>query len=165
MTKEPLSSCDLAGLKDVDGFGELPDLPRAAAEVAQDVNRRGVSGDFLWKDDLHAEAEIRRLRAEVKELRRAPAGFRRFDVLDVRVHRRPACVAEGYVVDAGGVSAELDEVPARLAGRDAGLGGRHGSSLWWVARGRRAGCGMRGRGATSSTGRGLRRGRAAAASG
>lgn len=34
---EPFSSCDLAGLKDVDGFGELPGLPRAAAEFAQDA--------------------------------------------------------------------------------------------------------------------------------
>ena len=32
----PLSS-DLAGLKDVDGFGQLPGLPRAAAEFAQDA--------------------------------------------------------------------------------------------------------------------------------
>jgi transposase-like protein len=34
---EPFSSCDLAGLKDVDGLGELPGAPGAAAELAQDV--------------------------------------------------------------------------------------------------------------------------------
>jgi len=34
---ELFSSFDLAGLKDVDGFGELPGLPRAAAELAQDA--------------------------------------------------------------------------------------------------------------------------------
>ncbi len=28
---------DLAGLKDVDGLGELPGLPRAAAEFTQDA--------------------------------------------------------------------------------------------------------------------------------
>ena len=32
-----LSSSDLAGLKDVDGFGQLPGLPGAAAEFAQDA--------------------------------------------------------------------------------------------------------------------------------
>jgi len=32
-----LSSGDLAGLKDVDGLGELPGAPGAAAELAQDV--------------------------------------------------------------------------------------------------------------------------------
>jgi hypothetical protein len=31
------SSCDFAGLKNVDGFGELPGAPRAAAEFAQDA--------------------------------------------------------------------------------------------------------------------------------
>ena len=34
---EPFSSGDLVGLKDVDGFGELPGPPRAAAELAQDA--------------------------------------------------------------------------------------------------------------------------------
>ena len=34
---EPFSSFDLAGLKDVDGFGELPGFPGAASEFAQDV--------------------------------------------------------------------------------------------------------------------------------
>jgi hypothetical protein len=34
---ERFSSFDLAGLKDVDGLGELPGPPRAAAELAQDV--------------------------------------------------------------------------------------------------------------------------------
>jgi transposase len=34
---EPFSSCDLAGLKDVDGFGQLPGLPWAAAEFAQNA--------------------------------------------------------------------------------------------------------------------------------
>ena len=34
---EPFSSCDLAGLKDVDGLGELPGFPGAAAEFAQDA--------------------------------------------------------------------------------------------------------------------------------
>src|SRR6266536_3910847 len=34
---EPFSSCDLAGLKDVDGLGQLPGAPGAAAELAQDV--------------------------------------------------------------------------------------------------------------------------------
>ena len=33
---EPFSSCDLVGLKDVDGFGDLPGSPGAAAEFAQD---------------------------------------------------------------------------------------------------------------------------------
>ena len=32
-----LSSCDLAGLKDMDGLGQLPGAPWAAAEFAQDV--------------------------------------------------------------------------------------------------------------------------------
>src|SRR5215467_14596962 len=94
-----------------------------------------------------------------------PVGVGPFDVLDVRAHLRPACVAEDLVVDAGGVPAELDEVPARLAGLDACLGGRHGCSLRRGRRARPAGCGLWGRGATSSTGRGPRRGRAAAASG
>ncbi len=35
--KERFSSSDLAGLKYVDGFGELPGLPGAAAEFAQDA--------------------------------------------------------------------------------------------------------------------------------
>src|SRR5262249_47667004 len=94
-----------------------------------------------------------------------PVGVGPFGGLDVRAPLRPACVAQGFVVDAGGVLAELDEVPAGLAGRDAGFGGRHGSSWWRGRRARPAGCGLRGRGATSSTGRGPRRGRAAAASG
>src|SRR5579859_6481535 len=34
---ERFSSCDLTGLKDVDGFGELPGTPGAAAEFAQDA--------------------------------------------------------------------------------------------------------------------------------
>jgi hypothetical protein len=34
---ERFSSFDLAGLKDVDGLGELPGAPRAAAQFAQDV--------------------------------------------------------------------------------------------------------------------------------
>jgi hypothetical protein len=34
---ESFSSSDLAGLKDVDGFGQLPGLPGAAAEFAQDA--------------------------------------------------------------------------------------------------------------------------------
>ena len=34
---EPFSSFYLAGLEDVDGLGELPGLPRAAAEFAQDA--------------------------------------------------------------------------------------------------------------------------------
>ena len=34
---ERFSSSDLAGLKYVDGFGELPGLPGAAAEFAQDA--------------------------------------------------------------------------------------------------------------------------------
>ncbi len=34
---EPFSSCDLAGLKDVDSLGQLPGAPGAAAEFAQDV--------------------------------------------------------------------------------------------------------------------------------
>ena len=34
---EPFSSLGLAGLQDVDGFGELSGLPGAAAEFAQDV--------------------------------------------------------------------------------------------------------------------------------
>jgi len=34
---EPFSSFDLAGLKDVDGLGQLPGTPWAAAEFAQDV--------------------------------------------------------------------------------------------------------------------------------
>jgi hypothetical protein len=34
---EPFSSCDLAGLKDVDGFGQLSGFPGAAAEFAQDA--------------------------------------------------------------------------------------------------------------------------------
>jgi hypothetical protein len=34
---EPFSSCDFAGLKDVDGFGQLPGAPGAAAEFAQDA--------------------------------------------------------------------------------------------------------------------------------
>jgi hypothetical protein len=34
---EPFSSCGLAGLKDVDGLGQLPGAPGAAAELAQDV--------------------------------------------------------------------------------------------------------------------------------
>ena len=34
---EPFSSSDFAGLKDVDGFGELPGAPGAAAEFAQDA--------------------------------------------------------------------------------------------------------------------------------
>src|SRR5262249_37487891 len=59
-----------------------------------------------------------------------PVGVGPFDLLDLRAHLRPACVAQGFVVDAAGVPAELDEVPARLAGLDACFGGRHGSS-WW----------------------------------
>src|SRR5262245_27993890 len=94
-----------------------------------------------------------------------PVGVGPFDLLDLRAHLRPACVAQGFVVDAAGVPAELDEVPARLAGLDACFGGRHGSSLWRGRRARPAGCGLWGRGATSSTGRGPRRERAAAASG
>src|SRR5579859_3769902 len=34
---ERFSSCDLTGLKDMDGFGELPGTPGAAAEFAQDA--------------------------------------------------------------------------------------------------------------------------------
>jgi hypothetical protein len=34
---EPFSSCDFPGLKDVDGFGQLPGFPGAAAEFAQDA--------------------------------------------------------------------------------------------------------------------------------
>jgi hypothetical protein len=34
---ERFSSGDFAGLKDVDGFGELPGAPGAAAQLAQDV--------------------------------------------------------------------------------------------------------------------------------
>jgi hypothetical protein len=34
---EPFSSFDLAGLEDVDGFGELPGPPGAAVEFAQDA--------------------------------------------------------------------------------------------------------------------------------
>jgi len=34
---EPFSSCDLAGLKDPDDFGQLPGPPWAAAEFAQDA--------------------------------------------------------------------------------------------------------------------------------
>ena len=34
---EPFSSLDLAGLKDVDGLGQLPGLPGAAAEFTQDA--------------------------------------------------------------------------------------------------------------------------------
>src|ERR1700756_1315159 len=34
---EPFSSCDPASLKNVDGFGQLPGAPGAAAELAQDV--------------------------------------------------------------------------------------------------------------------------------
>jgi alanine dehydrogenase len=34
---EPFSSCDLAGLKDVDGLGELACAPGAAAEFTQDA--------------------------------------------------------------------------------------------------------------------------------
>src|SRR5262249_9062635 len=49
-----------------------------------------------------------------------PVGVGPFDVLDVRARLRPAWVAVGFVVDAGGVLAELDEVPAGLAGRVAG---------------------------------------------
>jgi hypothetical protein len=37
INSEPFSSCDLAGLKGVDGFGQLPGLPGAAPEFAQDV--------------------------------------------------------------------------------------------------------------------------------
>src|SRR5215510_7812725 len=47
-----------------------------------------------------------------------PVGVGPFDLLDLRAHLRPACVAQGFVVDAAGVPAELDEVPARLAGLD-----------------------------------------------
>src|SRR5262249_57703174 len=80
-----------------------------------------------------------------------PVGVGPFDVLDVRAHLRPACVAQGFVVDAGGVLAELDEVPAGLAGRDAGFGGRHGSSWWRGRRARPAGTGLPGPRATTST--------------
>ena len=34
---EPFSSSDFAGLKDVDGLGELPGAPGTAAELAQDA--------------------------------------------------------------------------------------------------------------------------------
>jgi hypothetical protein len=34
---EPFSSWDLTGLKDVDGFGQMPGFPWAAAEFAQDT--------------------------------------------------------------------------------------------------------------------------------
>ena len=34
---EPFSSLDLAGLKDVDGLGQLPGAPGAAAEFTQDA--------------------------------------------------------------------------------------------------------------------------------
>jgi len=34
---EPFSSSDFAGLEDVDGLGELPGAPWAAAEFAQDA--------------------------------------------------------------------------------------------------------------------------------
>jgi hypothetical protein len=34
---EPFSSSDLAGLKHVDGFSQLPGLPGGAAEFAQDA--------------------------------------------------------------------------------------------------------------------------------
>src|SRR6185437_12669 len=51
---ERFSSLDLAGLKDVDGFGQLPGAPWAAAEFAQDtpVFELGVGarspGDRSW---------------------------------------------------------------------------------------------------------------------
>jgi hypothetical protein len=35
LSQHGLSSCDLAGLRDVDGLGELPGAPRAAAQPAQ----------------------------------------------------------------------------------------------------------------------------------
>jgi hypothetical protein len=48
-----VSSCDLAGLKDVDGLGELPGVPGAAAELAQDVpvlelGVGALAGDRSW---------------------------------------------------------------------------------------------------------------------
>src|SRR5262249_61905479 len=94
-----------------------------------------------------------------------PVGVGPFGLLDLRAYLRAACVAQGFVVDAGGVLAGLGGVPARLAGGDACLSGRHGSSWWRGRRARPAGCGVWGRGATSSTRRGPRRERAAAAGG
>jgi hypothetical protein len=46
-------SCDLAGLKDVDGLGQLPGLPRAAAQLAQDapgleLGVGALAGDRSW---------------------------------------------------------------------------------------------------------------------
>src|SRR5262249_54069932 len=51
-----------------------------------------------------------------------PVGVGPFDLLDLRAHLRPACVAEGFVVDAAGVPAELDEVPPPPAVLHASLG-------------------------------------------
>jgi hypothetical protein len=48
------------------------------------------------------------------------------DVLDLGAYLRLAGVdAEDLVVDAAGVSAEMDEVPARVLGLDARFGGQH----------------------------------------
>ena len=39
---EPFSSCDLADLKDMDGLGQLPGTPGAAAKFAQDLPVLGL---------------------------------------------------------------------------------------------------------------------------
>src|SRR5262249_18898419 len=140
----------------------LPEPFEVAGDEVLDPLQAFVVGGF-GADRQRAGAGVQGAPAPAQV--EGPVGVGPFDVLDVRARLRPAWVAVGFVVDAGGVLAELDEVPAGLAGRDAGFGGRHGSSWWWGRTGRPAGCGLRGRGATSSTGRGPRRGRAAAASG
>jgi hypothetical protein len=43
MTPVSVSSGDLVGLEDVDGFGDLPGAPGAAAEFARTVLNRGRS--------------------------------------------------------------------------------------------------------------------------
>jgi hypothetical protein len=62
-----------------------------------------------------------------------PVGAGAFDVLYFRAGLRIAGVqAEDLVVDAAGVPAKLDEVPARVLGLDAGFGGQHASSSFLV---------------------------------
>src|SRR5690348_13777824 len=41
------SSCHLAGLQDMDGFGQVPGAPGAAAELAQDAPRLELGVDAL----------------------------------------------------------------------------------------------------------------------
>ena len=60
-----------------------------------------------------------------------PVSVGPFDVLHLRARLRLTGVeVEDLVVDAVGVLAELDEVPARALGLDMGFGGQHAYSSW-----------------------------------